>query len=94
MAKYLGTWEMNQSLIPTNPKEMAAMVVKMAGMIKQEIKEGQLIDWGCSIDGLTGYFLTATSALETYKRAQQYYPYVKLNIRKVLSVDDVLKAYK
>ena len=94
MAKYLATWEINQSLVPDNPKDMAALAVKMSEMVKQELKEGQISDWGCSIDGSTGYSLLEGNSIDTYKRIQMYAPYVKFKVEEVLSIDNVLKTYK
>ena len=94
MAKYFMTWEVNQSLMPTDPKELAATVIKMGEMVKQGMKEGRTTDWGIFVDGAKGYSVGEASALDLYKNLQMYAPYIKFNVQEVLSIDDVLETFK
>ena len=90
MAKYLITWEVDMSRIPTDPKERTAMRMKMLEMTKQNLKGGKIIDWGTSLGGYQGYAIGQGSAIDM--AMAQFSPYVTYNIQEVLSVDEMLEA--
>ena len=94
MAKYFMTWEVNESAFPTEPKQMAAAVVKMMEAVKQGIAEGRTTDWGAFVGENKGYSVGETSALELNKNLQRFAPYVKFTVREVVSADDVLETFK
>lgn len=94
MAKYLATWEANQSLTPTDPKEMGALVVKLVEMTKQSMKAGKVKDWGVFPGGARGYVIAEGSALEVFQETQKYSPYVSFSVQEVLSIDDLEKTFK
>ncbi len=90
VAKYLITWEVDMSRIPTDPKERTAMRMKMLEMTKQNLKGGKIIDWGTSLGGYQGYAIGQGSAIDM--AMAQFSPYVTFNIQEVLSVDEMLEA--
>ena len=94
MSKYLITWEADESLWPTDPKEQNALVSKLAEMVKQGMKEGKTSDWGIFVGGDKGYSVDEGNALDLYKDLQQYHPYINFNVQEVLSIDEVLEAMK
>ena len=94
MAKYLITWESDMSRVPTDPKERAAMRMKMLEMTKQNLKEGKISDWGIFLGGFRGYAIGQGSATDMAIGMTQYAPYVTFNVQEVLSVDEMLEAMK
>jgi uncharacterized protein YciI len=94
MAKYLITWESDMSRMSTDPKEQAAMRMKMLEMIKQNLKEGRLIDWGTFLGGYKGYAIGQGNALDMAMGVAKFSPYVKFEVQEVLSVDEMLEAMK
>ena len=55
MAKYFMVWESDESLWPADPKEQAALGMKLGEMVKQGMKEGRTLDWGIFVGGDRGY---------------------------------------
>ena len=94
MAKYLITWESNMSMMPTDPKEQAAMRMKLLEMTKQNLKEGKISDWGIFLGGYKGYAIGQGSATDMAIGTAQFSPYVTFNVQEVLSVDEMLEAMK
>jgi len=94
MAKYLITWESDMSRVPTDPKERAAMRMKMLEMTKQNLKEGKISDWGIFLGGYKGYAIGQGSAIDMAIGTAQFSPYVTFNVQEVLSVDEMLEAVK
>ena len=94
MSKYFVTWEADESLWPTDPKEQNALGIKMAEMVKQDIKEGKTKDWGIFIGGDKGYSVEEGNALDLYKDIQRFHPYINFTVHEVLSINEVLKLWK
>ena len=94
MAKYLITWESDMSRVPADPKERAAMRMKMLEMTKQNLKEGKITDWGIFLGGYKGYAIGEGSAVDMAIGTAQFSPYVKFNVEEVLSVDEMLETMK
>ena len=78
----------------TDPKERAAMRMKMLEMTKQNLKEGKLIEWGTSLGGYKGYAIGQGSAIDMAIGTAQFAPYVTFNVQEVLSVDEMLETMK
>jgi hypothetical protein len=94
MAKYLITWESDMSRVSTDPKEQAAMRMKMLEMTKQNLKEGKVLDWGVFLGGFKGYAIGKGSATEMAIGMAQFAPYVTFKVQEVLSVDEMSEAMK
>ena len=94
MSKYFVTWEADESLWPTDPKEQGALGIKLGEMVKQDIKKGKTKDWGIFIGGDKGYSVEEGNALDLYKDLQRYHPYINFTVHEVLSIDEVLKLWK
>lgn len=94
MSKYLITWEADESRMPTDPKELGALVSKMGEMVKQDMKEGKTSDWGIFVGGGAGYAVGEGNALDLYKDLQRYSPFITFKVHQVLSIDEVLDVVK
>lgn len=94
MSKYLITWEADESIWPTDPKEQGALASKLGEMVKQSMKEGKTSDWGIFVGGDKGYSVGEGNAVNLYKDLQRYHPYINFNVQEVLSIDEVLEVMK
>jgi hypothetical protein len=94
MSKYLINWELDVSRWSTDPKERAAMSIKMGERIKQNMEEGMTRDWGMYVGGIAGYTVVEGNAPDIYKFIRQYYPYMTFKVQQVLSLDEALEVWK
>ena len=97
MPKYLVTWEMDSNRAPVDPKERGVAWGGLTNMVKQDIKDGKITDWGMYDGGTRGYSISTMTDLELTKNLQQYYPYATFKVHQVLSIEqaaDVVKFLK
>ena len=94
MAKYLALWEMNLNAMPANPAERAAAIARMSEMTKKALDEGRIKDWGIFPGGNAGYGLSEGTGVEALTRALQFSPYVKFEVKQVLSIAEAIEAIK
>jgi hypothetical protein len=94
MSKYLVFWNVDINMLPTDTKERAAIAVKLDEMVKQEITEGKVSDWGVFIGGDNGYAVMEGNSADIYKDCYRYRPYVTFDIQEVLTIDQALEVAK
>ena len=94
MAKYLILWEVDPSRAPEDAKERGGAWGLMLDMIKQDMKEGTMIDWGSFVGEGSGYAVAEQDDLELSKNLQRYFPYVIFTVKSVMSVDQVAEVAK
>jgi hypothetical protein len=94
MAKFLNLWEVDSSKMPANPRERAALIGKQIEMTKKMLDEGQITDWGLFAGGGAGYAVGEGTEADTFKRTQQFAPYIKFQVHSALSIDEVAEVMK
>ena len=94
MPKYLVTWEVDASRVPTDPKERGAMWSIMTDQVKQDLAENREEDWGCFVGEVSGYSISERSEIDIGKDLQRFYPFFTFKVRQVMSVDDVAEIAK
>ena len=94
MPKYFMTWEVDPNRAPINPKERGAMWTGMVELIKQDMKEGKISDWGSFVGEGRGYSIGEQSLLDLSKDLQRFYPYVNFQVHQVMSIDEVAELSK
>jgi hypothetical protein len=94
MAKYFMLWEVDPGRAPLDPKERGAAWLGMTSMVKQDIKDGKLTDWGIFVAQNSGYAVATMTSLELSKNLQRYYPYVTFKVNEVNSVDQAAEVAK
>ena len=94
MSKYFMTWEADETLWPTDPKQQGALGIKLGEMVKQSVKEGKTIDWGIFVGGDRGYAVMEGDAVDLYKDLQRLHPYIDFMVHQVLSIDELLEVQK
>jgi len=84
MAKYLVLWEMDETRIPADLKERGAGWKALLDMVKKDMAEGSMKDWGSFIGESSGYTIYEGTELELSIHLQQYVPYVRFEVRPVV----------
>jgi len=94
MSKYITLWEMDNSKMPIDPNERAALLGKMTEMTKKMLGEGKITDWGIFAEGNAGYSISKGTEADVLKRVMQFMPYCKFQVHPVLSIDEVTELMK
>jgi len=94
MGKYLMIWDLNQALVPVDPKERGAAFELLIGMVKQDIEKGISKDWGNFVGEGSGYCIVEGTEVEINKVVQQYAPYVRFKTHPIVSVAQVEEVIK
>ena len=89
MPKYFMTWEVDPTRAPTDPKERGAMWAGMLELIKQDMKEGKVSEWGSFVGEGRGYSIGEQSLLDLSKDLQRFFPFVSFEVHQVMSIDEV-----
>ncbi len=93
MPKYFMLWELDTARVPLDPKERGAAWTAMLTMIKQDMKEGKITDWG-SYAPDKGYTVTTVTDMEMAASLQRFFPYVKYQVFQAMTVDQVAEVAK
>jgi len=81
---------MNPLTIPVNPEERGKLWIRMLEMVKADLKNGTLSDWGVRMDSSGGFAFAETDEATLHAAILKWMPYIEYDIRPVLSVDQVL----
>jgi hypothetical protein len=93
MGKYLSLWEIDRTRLPVSPKERVTGMIPLLEKVKQELKNGQVKDWGVFVGETSGYSINEGTEVELMKGIQQYSPFVQFKVHAIASVDQVLEVY-
>ena len=94
MPKYFMTWEVDPTRAPTNPKERGTMWAGMVELIKQDMKEGKISEWGSFVGESRGYSISELSLLDLSKNLQRFFPFVTFQVHQVMSIDELAELTK
>jgi hypothetical protein len=94
MSKFLYLWETDNSLMPTDPDERAALLGKQMEMTRKSLDEGQITDWGLFADGSAGYAIGEGTEMDSLRGVMRFAPYVKFQAHPVLSIEQVAEVMK
>jgi len=96
MPKYLNIWEIDTSKMPADPKERGPLLNKMLDMTKQMLKEKPGSQWGISLDGNMGFFLSSARGKwqDVAQSTLAFAPYVKSKIFQVMSAEEAEENLK
>jgi len=89
MAKYLLTWQVDQSRAPIDPKERGVAWGMLIDMVKNDQVKGIMKDWGAFVGETNGY-----SIVEGGNMVQQYIPFVSFKTQPVASISQVSEVIK
>jgi hypothetical protein len=94
MPKYLLLWEVDANKAPVNSKERGAAWTGMLNLIKQDMKEGKVSEWGSFTGESKGYSVSTMTELELAKNLQRFFPYVTFKVHSVMTVDQTVELAK
>jgi len=94
MAKYLVLWKVEEDKLPADPTEKKKMLLEAVAMVKQQLKEGLVKDWGQCIGESGGYNIVEAKPEEMHSLNASWMPLVKYTVRPVLTIAEAEKAYK
>ena len=87
-------WETNESLMPTDQEERVKLIMSMLEGVKKNMASGELKMWGISSGGGNGYSISEQSAKEIFALIMKYTPYIKFEVKPMLSVDEMIDVMK
>ncbi len=94
MSKYLVLWEVDTNKAQINAKERGAAWLGMLAMIKQDMKDGKVNDWGSFVGETKGYSIMTGEHVEMAKNLQRYYPFITFKVHEVANVNEVTEVAK
>ena len=86
MGKYLLLWELVPTKIPLDLKERGGEFGALMKVIKQDMKEGILKDWGLFVGEHNGYSVVQGTEIEVIKAIQRYTPFICFAAHSITSV--------
>jgi hypothetical protein len=95
MAKYLVLWECENARLPIDTKERSDGWQALMGMVKKDMQDGVMKDWGGFVGEVNGYCVMEGTEAEISIRLQQYVPFVTFKVHATAStgqVDEVHQA--
>ena len=94
MATSLILWEANDSLMPIDREERRKLIMSMLEGVKKSVDSGEMKMWGISSGGGNGFSISERSSKEIFALAMKYAPYIKFQIKPMLSVDEMIDIMK
>ncbi len=94
MGRYLILWQINETRVPENPKERAAMWEPFVSMVEQDQAKGISKDWGSFVGEMRGYSIAEGTEVEIGNLIQQYVPYVQFEVHPVVSTGQVREVIR
>jgi len=87
-------WKANDSLMPIDREERVKLIMSMLEGVKKDIASGELKMWGISSGGGNGYSISERSEKEIFAVVMKYTPYIQFEVKRMLSVDDMIDVMK
>jgi hypothetical protein len=92
MPKYLVLWEVDPSRAAVDAKERGALWSGMIDMVKQDIADGTMLDWGCFVGETNGYTISDESEVELGKDLQRFFPFLTFTVKQIASLDQIAEV--
>ena len=96
MGKYLTLWELDLSRVPEDSKEQLELFTRLQNMVKEDLKNGPIKDFGMFLGGDSGYTIEEGTEEEVAMSAMRYSPFIKCKIHPVIStdqIDEIMKTF-
>ena len=95
MPKYYVKWEMKPQMTPAAPGETLKLLLSLLEMTKQDMQAGKVKDWGVVPGESCGYsIIERPSELDFATDSLKWMPYVKFEVKPVLTVDQATESIK
>ena len=87
-------WEMNTSLIPSDPEEGMKFHMGNLERVKEGLETGGLKMWGVSPGGNKGFAITELEGKELFAMTSAWAPYVRFKVKPMISADEAIEVMK
>ena len=94
MGRYLAMWEVDQSRVPVDGKEIAVAWSLLLELVKQDLKSSTMKDWGSFVGETNGYAIHEGTEVEVTAGLAKYAPYVIWKIHALVSVSQMGEILK
>ncbi len=94
MVKYLLLWQLDPARMPVDPKERSAGWGALMEMVKKDLEEGILKDWGSFVAESKGFGIMEGDETEIAINLQRYSPYVGFETHSYMSASQVVEMLK
>ena len=91
---YLILAEMDHSFFPEDPEEKMKIMTRNMEMVKNDLDSGELLMFGMSPDGRTGFLISNQDVKTIYTKTQIIGPVMKFKVKPMLSFDEVMDVMK
>ena len=92
--KYLLLWELNEALIPVDPKTRATGFAEFMKIIQRDTASGFTKDWGSFVGTGKGYCVVEGSEVEVTKRLQPFTPFCRFTSYPIASTEQMIEVFK
>ena len=92
MAKYVLLWEMDNTRTPEDLEERKTRHRGFQDIVRQQMKDGEIADWGAYVGETKGFCIVEGSAEDVHKLVGRWVPWVSFQTRELLSIEQVIKA--
>jgi hypothetical protein len=89
MGKYLVLWDLDTTRIPVDPKKRRDASALLTALVKNDIEKGIQKDYGAFVGETKGYGIVEGSEIEVSLLIQQFIPYVKFEVKPIMSISQV-----
>ena len=87
-------WEMNETLLPTDPEERVKLTMSFLEIVKKDVDSGELKMYGVSPAVVRGFVVSEQDPKVIYSKAMMFCPYAKFEVIPILSVDEAIDELK
>lgn len=94
MTRFYMKWQLDPLFTPQNPEERVKLWLTMLEMVKADLKSGGFEDWGVCNDNSEGYCFAQTDEKTLHATILKWMPYVRFDVKPVLTVDQVMANIK
>jgi hypothetical protein len=94
MARYIALWEVDSSKTPEDPKAKKAQWLGFQEIVKKQLKDGIIKEWGEFAGEMCGYVICEGTAVDLHALTCGWVPFVKFEASEVLTIEEVNKATK
>ncbi len=94
MGKYLSLWELDMNRVPEDPKKQLELFTKLQNMVKEDLKNGIIKDFGIFLGGDAGYSIVEGTDEQIAMFTMKYAPFVKCKIQSAISIEQIDEIMK
>jgi vacuolar-type H+-ATPase subunit E/Vma4 len=94
LANWIRMLKKRSSKIPEDPKTKKSLLLGFQELVKKQLKEGIVKEWGAFAGEMTGYIITEGKAVGLHAITAGWVPFVKFTTKEIMTIDEVNKATK